>query len=49
MIVFLTALVTKAEKESGLQMQGHPFLAKPISIVESVAAIEQSLPAHAAS
>jgi CheY-like chemotaxis protein len=48
-IVFLTALVTKAEKESGLQIQGHPFLAKPISISELVAGIEQSLPARAAS
>ena len=48
-IVFLTALVTKSETISGLQIQGHPFLAKPISIPELVAAIEQSLPAHAAS
>jgi CheY-like chemotaxis protein len=31
-VVFLTALVTKAETKSGLQIQGHPFLAKPISI-----------------
>ncbi len=48
-IVFLTALVTKAEARSGLQIQGHPFLAKPISIPELVAGIEQNLPAHAAS
>ena len=48
-IVFLTALVTKSETKSGLQIQGHPFLAKPISIPELVAGIEQSLPAHAAS
>jgi CheY-like chemotaxis protein len=48
-IVFLTALVTKAETKSGLQIQGHPFLAKPISIAELVAGIEQSLPARAAS
>jgi CheY-like chemotaxis protein len=47
-IVFLTALVTKAEARSGLQIQGHPFLAKPISVPDLVAAIEQSLPAHAA-
>jgi len=46
-IVFLTALVTKAETKSGLQIQGHPFLAKPISIPELVAGIEQSLPARA--
>jgi CheY-like chemotaxis protein len=44
-IVFLTALVTKAEARSGLQIQGHPFLAKPISIPELVAGIERNLPA----
>jgi len=47
-IVFLTALVTKAEARSGLQIDGHPFLAKPISIPELVAGIERTLPAHAA-
>jgi two-component system, sensor histidine kinase ChiS len=47
-VVFLTALVTKAEARSGLQIQGHPFLAKPISIPELVAAIERYLPMHAA-
>jgi CheY-like chemotaxis protein len=46
-VVFLTALVTKAEARSGLQIQGHPFLAKPISIPELVAAIERHRPAHA--
>src|SRR5712671_740267 len=44
-IVFLTGLVTKAEARSGLQIQGHPFLAKPISIPELVAGIERYLPA----
>ena len=48
-IVFLTALVTKAETKSGLEIQGHPFLAKPIGIPELVAGIERSLPARAAS
>jgi CheY-like chemotaxis protein len=47
-VVFLTALVTKAEAKSGMQIQGHPFLAKPISIPELVAGIERYLPAHAA-
>ena len=46
-VVFLTALVTKAEERSGLQIQGHPFLAKPVSIPELVAGIERNLPAHA--
>src|SRR3982074_1738749 len=44
-VVFLTGLVTKAEARSGLQIQGHPFLAKPISIRELVAGIERNLPA----
>src|SRR6266851_4135995 len=35
-IVFLTALVTKAEARSGLQIQGHPFLAKPISVPDLI-------------
>jgi CheY-like chemotaxis protein len=48
-IVFLTALVTKAEAKSGLEIQGHPFLAKPIGIPELVAGIERNLPAHAVS
>jgi CheY-like chemotaxis protein len=43
-IVFLTALVTKAEARSGLHIQGHPFLAKPISIPDLVAGIERNLP-----
>ena len=47
-VVFLTALVTKAEARSGLEIQGHPFLAKPITIPEFVAGIERYLPAHAA-
>src|SRR5438128_11308078 len=47
-VVFLTALVTKAEARSRLEIQGHPFLAKPISIPELVAGIERYLPAHAA-
>ena len=47
-VVFLTALVTKAEARSGLQIHGHPFLAKPISIPDLVAGIERNLPSHAA-
>jgi len=48
-IVFLTALVTRAEAKSGLHIQGHPFLAKPVSIPELITAIEQYLPVCAAS
>jgi two-component system sensor histidine kinase/response regulator len=48
-IVFLTALVTRAEAKSGLKIQGHPFLAKPVSIPELVNAIEQYLPVCVAS
>jgi CheY-like chemotaxis protein len=48
-IVFLTALVTRAEARSGLNIQGHPFLAKPVSIPELINAIEQQLPLRVAS
>src|SRR5436309_743641 len=48
-IIFLTALVTRAEAASGLNIQGHPFLAKPVSIPELINAIEQHLPARATS
>jgi CheY-like chemotaxis protein len=47
-IVFLTALVTKAEERSGLHIHGHPFLAKPISLPELIEGIEENLPARAA-
>jgi CheY-like chemotaxis protein len=48
-IIFLTALVTKAETKSGLRIQGHPFIAKPISIPDLIKGIEENLPAPAAS
>jgi len=48
-IVFLTALVTRAEARSGLNIQGHPFLAKPVSIPELIDAIEQQFPVRVAS
>ena len=46
-IIFLTALVTHSEANSGLQIQGHPLVAKPISIPELIEAIEKHLPARA--
>jgi two-component system sensor histidine kinase/response regulator len=48
-IIFLTALVTRAEAKSGLNIQGHSFLAKPVSIPELIDAIEEHLSARAAS
>jgi CheY-like chemotaxis protein len=48
-IVFLTALVTRAEAKRGLNIQGHPFLAKPVSIPELINAIKQHLPVCVAS
>jgi CheY-like chemotaxis protein len=45
-IIFLTALVTKAEAKAGLHIQGHPVLAKPIDIPELINRIEENLPAH---
>jgi CheY-like chemotaxis protein len=47
-ILFLTALVTKSEAKAGLEIHGHPFLAKPIDISDLIEGIERSLPAHAA-
>jgi CheY-like chemotaxis protein len=47
-IIFLTALVTKAEAKAGLHIQGHAFIAKPISIPDLIKGIEENLPAHAA-
>src|SRR5437879_11022154 len=48
-IVFLTALVTRAEAKSGLRIQGHPFLAKPVSIPDLINAIERHFPVYAGS
>ena len=42
-IIFLTALVTRAEANAGLHIDGHPFLAKPINIQELINAIEGHL------
>ena len=47
-IIFLTALVTHGEANSGLHIQGHPMVAKPIRIPELIDAIEKHLPAQAA-
>jgi two-component system, OmpR family, response regulator len=44
-IIFLTALVTHVEAKSGLHIQGHPLVAKPISIPELIETIEKHLPA----
>jgi len=45
-IIFLTALVTKAEAKAGLHIQGHPVLAKPVNIPELIKRIEENLPAR---
>jgi two-component system, OmpR family, alkaline phosphatase synthesis response regulator PhoP len=46
-IIFLTALVTKAEAKAGFHIQGHPVLAKPVNISELIERIEENLPAAA--
>ena len=46
-IIFLTALVTRAEANAGLHIDGHSFLAKPINIPELIKTIEGYLPAQA--
>jgi CheY-like chemotaxis protein len=43
-IIFLTGLVTRAEAKAGLQVQGHPVLAKPVNIPELINRIEENLP-----
>jgi CheY-like chemotaxis protein len=48
-IIFLTALVTRAEASTGLRIDEHPFLAKPIDIQELITAIEAHVPARAKS
>lgn len=42
-IIFLTGLVTKAETKSGLHIEGHSVVAKPIDIPELIEAIETQL------
>ena len=44
-IIFLTSLVTRAEANAGLHIDGHPFLAKPINIQELISTIEGHLTA----
>ena len=48
-IIFLTALVSRAEANAGLQIQGHSFVAKPVSIPELINVIEKHFPVDAAS
>ena len=43
-IIFLTALVTRPETNTGLRIEGHRSLAKPINIPELIDYIEESLP-----
>src|SRR6266705_6569625 len=43
-IIFLTALVTMPEAKTGLRIEGHRSLAKPIDIPELINQIEESLP-----
>ena len=43
-IIFLTALVTMSEAHTGLRIEGHRSLAKPIDIPELINQIEESLP-----
>jgi CheY-like chemotaxis protein len=48
-IIFLTALVTRAEAKAGLHIDGHPFLAKPIDIQDLINTIAEHLSANVAS
>jgi PleD family two-component response regulator len=46
-IIFLTALVTRAEANGGLHIDGHPSLAKPINIQKLIRTIDEHLFAQA--
>jgi two-component system alkaline phosphatase synthesis response regulator PhoP len=48
-IIFHTALITRAEANRGLHIDGHPFLAKPTNVQELISAIEEHLPARTSS
>lgn len=43
-IIFQTGLVTTVEAKSGVRIEGHPVVAKPINIPELIDAIEKQLP-----
>jgi len=43
-IIFLTALITKPEIKTGLRIEGHRSLAKPINIPELISGIEEVCP-----
>ena len=45
-IIFLTALVTTDEAKSGVHIEGHAAVAKPVNIPELIDAIEKHLPAR---
>ena len=48
-IIFLTALVTEPEAKTGLRIQGHRSLAKPINIPELINEIEKIYARNSAS
>ena len=48
-IIFHTALITRAEANRGLHIDGHPFLAKPTNVQGLIRAIEEHLPARTSS
>jgi CheY-like chemotaxis protein len=48
-IIFLTALATRGEAKNSLNIQGRPFLAKPINIPKLINTIKEHLAARAAS
>ena len=43
-IIFLTALVTKAEAKAGIQIEGHPDVGKPVNIPQLTKRIEENTP-----
>jgi len=45
-IIFLTALVTRAEAKAGFHIEGHPVAAKPINIPDLTKRIEENIPRY---
>jgi CheY-like chemotaxis protein len=45
-IIFLTALVTRAEAKAGAHIEGHPVVAKLVNIPELPKRIEENIPRY---
>jgi response regulator RpfG family c-di-GMP phosphodiesterase len=46
LIIFLTALATRAEAKAGVHIEGHPVVAKLVNIPELTKRIEENIPRY---